>query len=354
MDEKLRRILEAGNSAPSGENCQPWRFALVAEAIDVHLRPERDRSVYNWGQRGSYLALGALVENLVIAASAEGMAARVSYFPNGGNDTLVARVSLTHDAATAPDPLASAILDRTTNRKPYLKRALPPGAKEALERAADEAGGTRLVWCDDARGKERLGRVGSTNEEVMLGNRALHEFFFEHVNWSAEEDASKKIGFYIRTLELPPPARMMFRLMRSWQVMRIFRALGFPRLIAAQNAKTNAAAAAFGALVIDTTAPLDFVRAGRAAERLWLAAAARSLALQPLTGVLFFSLLLEEGDGSVFTPKEQEAVRAAYATAQETFATQAGRIAFMFRIGDSEPPSARAARFPLEKALSAA
>lgn len=353
MDEKLRRILEAGNSAPSGENCQPWRFALTGETIDVHLRPERDRSVYNWGQRGSYLALGAVVENLSIAASVEGMAARVAYFPNGESDTLVARVSLRADAAILPDPLASVILARTTNRKPYLRRALPPGAKEALERAAEEAGGARLVWCDDLRGKERLGRVGSTNEEVMLGNRALHDFFFEHVNWSAEEDAAKKVGFYIRTLELPPPARMMFRLMRSWQAMRIFRALGFPRLVAAQNAKTNAAAAAFGALVIDTTSPLDFVRVGRAAERLWLAAAARSLALQPLTGVLFFNLLLEEGDGSIFSRKEKEVVRAAYAAAQETFGVRAGRIAFMFRIGESQPPSARAARFPLEKALSA-
>ena len=77
----LREILEAAIRAPSGENCQPWRFVLKGESVELWNRPERDQSLYNWGQRASYMAHGAALENLVLAAGARGFGADVAYFP---------------------------------------------------------------------------------------------------------------------------------------------------------------------------------------------------------------------------------------------------------------------------------
>ncbi len=81
VSPEFERILTAGNSAPSGENCQPWHFVVRGASIEVHLLPERDQSAYAWGQRASYLANGAAIENMVIAASAEGYRVIVNYFP---------------------------------------------------------------------------------------------------------------------------------------------------------------------------------------------------------------------------------------------------------------------------------
>lgn len=353
MDSALERILEAANSAPSGENCQPWHFVVRGNIVELHLLPERDQSAYSWGQRASFLANGAVLENLTIAASVEGFSANISYFPNAEDNFHVATVTLSKDDSVHPDPLAAYVGKRVTNRKPFSKEALSKEVRERILEAARASGYGTFVLVEERSAIERLGRVGSTNEEVMLANRSLHHFFFSHVSWTKEEDAEKKIGFYIKTLELPPPAQAMFKLFKHWRVMRVLSQIGFTKIVAKQNAVTNASAAAIGGIVLEGVAPIDFVRIGRTVERVWLTATALGLSFQPLTGVLFFDLLIENGGGSkFFSPAEQETIRTAYARAAEAFQAGDRHVAFMFRVGKGEKPSAQAVRFPFRDAVS--
>ena len=67
MIEEIKEVINLGILAPSGENCQPWRFKIEGDILSVYLIPERDDSLYSWGQRASLLANGALIENLAIA-----------------------------------------------------------------------------------------------------------------------------------------------------------------------------------------------------------------------------------------------------------------------------------------------
>ncbi|HET9641508.1 MAG TPA: hypothetical protein VFP46_01500 [Candidatus Paceibacterota bacterium] len=350
MRSDLERILTAANQAPSGENCQPWHFVVRGSTVEVHLLADRDRSAYSWGERASYLAIGAAIENLVIAASAEHYRAPVRYFPDPENRFHTATVTLVSEPSLAIDPLVPAIAERATNRKPYDKKPLSKADASALAGAAKEAD---LVLVAEREKIERLGRVGSTNEEIMLANHGLHRFFFDHVNWTKEEDEEKKIGFYIKTLELPPPARAMFRVMQHWPIMRALATLGMNRVVAVQNGATNASAAAIGAVLIDSIEPVDFIRAGRTVERVWLTATARGLSVQPLTGVLFFKLMIDGGDGAkIFSAAERSLVQKAYEEAAELVDARGKHIAFMFRVGKGDAPSARAIRFPLEQAVT--
>lgn len=352
MTSDLERILEAGNSAPSGENCQPWRFVVRGSTIEVHLLPERDQSAYGWGQRASYLANGAVIENIVIAASAERYSAEVRYFPNPSDEWHIATIVLTKGSTIEPDSLASSIHKRISNRKAYRKNPLTNEERRALITAVAHGAYGTLSLAETPEELARLGRVGSTNEEVMLANRALHQFFFSHVSWTKEEDDEKKIGFYIKTLELPPPAEKMFKLFSNWSVMRVLARLGFNRVVAKQNAATNASTSAIGALMIDHIDPLDFVKVGRTIERLWLTATSLGLSLQPLTGVLFFKLKLDGGEGDGFSSHEQKLITAAYQEASRIFQADEKHIAFMFRVGRGDAPSAHAIRFPLAEVVS--
>ena len=189
----IERILEAGNSAPSGENCQPWHFVVRGTAIEVHLLPERDQSAYSWGQRASYLANGAAIENIVIAASAQQYRAEVKYFPNPSDEWHVATIVLIKDSTVETNPLAPFVSKRISNRKPYTKDSLTGEERKVLAGAVahEEYGTFVLVETPEEIG--RLGRVGSTNEEVMLANRSLHQFFFSHVSWTKEEDEELEV-----------------------------------------------------------------------------------------------------------------------------------------------------------------
>ncbi|MHB8710093.1 MAG: hypothetical protein ACYC6X_00905 [Minisyncoccota bacterium] len=348
----LERILEEGNSAPSGENCQPWHFVVRGTTIEIHLLPERDQSAYSWGQRASYLANGAVIENMVVAASAEQYRAEVHYFPNPGDEWHIATIVLTKDSTIELDPLAQFVSKRISNRKPYKKDPLTGEERKALANAATHGGYGTFVLVETPEEISRLGRVGSTNEEVMLANRSLHQFFFSHVSWTKKEDDEKKAGFYIKTLELPPPAEKMFKLFSNWSVMRVLARLGFNRLVAKQNAVTNASASAIGALVIDRTEPLDFVKIGRTVERLWLTVTSLGLSLQPLTGVLFFKLKLDDGKREGFSSREQKTIIDAYQEASRIFQADGEHIAFMFRVGRGDAPSAHATRFPFSEAVT--
>ena len=68
--------------APSGENCQPWRFIVDGDKIKIFNIPERDTSLYNVLQFGSFVAHGALIENMLIASSAVGCRGIIQLFPD--------------------------------------------------------------------------------------------------------------------------------------------------------------------------------------------------------------------------------------------------------------------------------
>ena len=354
LAKDIRTIREAAIQAPSGENAQPWSFRVSGTTIELYNLPDRDRSVYNWDQRGSYVAHGALLENLTVAAQAQGYNAQVNLFPEGTQSNLVARIELTQVGTVTEitEPLYSFIAKRKTNRKPYKTTQITQAQRSEIlsaQRTTDQAE-MRLI--ENSEQIKTLARVGSSNEEVMLSNEGLHNFFFSHITWTKKEDDEKKIGFYIKTLELQPPAEMMFKLIKNWSVMKIFNILGFPKIVGTQNAAINAQCAAIGGIFIDNINPEAYIAAGRLLERTWLIVTKLGISLQPLAGLLFMHLSLSQGDTTRFTEKNSQIIKEQYSKVRGVFNIQNKIPVLMFRIGDGGEPSAQATRFRLEQILS--
>ena len=76
--EQVLHLVSSAVLAPSGGNCQPWRFVWSAEGRLRCLHDvDRSASFLDFEHRAAYLALGAAVENVVIAAAAIGLEAGV-------------------------------------------------------------------------------------------------------------------------------------------------------------------------------------------------------------------------------------------------------------------------------------
>lgn len=45
--EDIKKILDAAVQAPSGENCQPWRFEIRDSEIRIFNISERDQSLFH-------------------------------------------------------------------------------------------------------------------------------------------------------------------------------------------------------------------------------------------------------------------------------------------------------------------
>ncbi|MBI4067945.1 nitroreductase family protein [Candidatus Kaiserbacteria bacterium] len=351
MDPDVKKVLEAAIMAPSGENAQPWKFVVHRQhdktVIDVLVSEERDQSLYGWGNRASYVAIGAAVENMRIAAPSHGFSVSVSLLPEADNALLAARVSLARGIVTR-DPFAENINTRATNRKPYDGKALSDAEIRMLQTVGNIHGCVLRIFTTREE-ISTLARIGSVNELIMLNNPILHSFFFNHVNWTRAEDDEKKVGFFIDTLELSAPAQMGFLVMRSWPRARFLnRFLGFNKLVAKQNAALYGTASAMGVVISKEESPLEAVKAGMSVERIWLAADSLGLSIQPLTGVLYWALRGRAGIHEGFSDAEHAEIMRAYKDLDSIARLGGGISYFMFRIGHADAPTARATRFSVD------
>ena len=177
----IEKIINLAIQAPSGENCQPWRFEIGNNEIDIYNVPERDQSLYNTNQAGSYVAHGALVENMIISAKTLSYSASITLFPKSSEPDLVASITL-RQSAPQEDSLLDSIAKRTTNRKPYMKTQLPTEQLERLAATSSQVDGAKAEFVTDPDKIKALAEACSVNEIVMFSNNTLHNFFFNHKN----------------------------------------------------------------------------------------------------------------------------------------------------------------------------
>ena len=81
-EDTLRSFVASAVYAPSGDNAQPWEFDIRPGVIFIFNTPDSDGTLYNFKQRGSYIGHGALIENIVLLASAAGYDVAIDMFPD--------------------------------------------------------------------------------------------------------------------------------------------------------------------------------------------------------------------------------------------------------------------------------
>lgn len=350
-----RDILETAIYAPSGDNVQPWKFKITESTIDIFNVPENDTSFYNFNQSASFIGHGALLENIVILAGAMGYSAEYNIFPRKEDQNYVAHIEIrkAQEIDKNSRELADYIKLRTTNRKEYKDIALNTNEKEALRRAASTIDDqVKLNIVDDKKVLETLTAVTSNNERLVFENKMLHDFFYGHLIWN-DEEAKGKIGFNVKTLELPPPGLFAFRIFKNWPLVGFLNKFGLAKSIGKQGRKLHASAPAMGAIIVKDTSPLSYIETGRAMQRVWLEVTRLGLSLQPITGILFFMPRIKADAASELSHSQIDLIQESYGTMENVFESQGNVISFMFRVGRSEKPTIYTTRLPLEQMLIA-
>ena len=344
-DIDITKILDDAVFAPSGENCQPWKFEVKSSILSIYNDPLADLSVYNFKLHGSYIAHGALLENIAIAATEMGYTVQIKLFPFNSNPDLVAVIEFSGDEETTRDPLYPFIRSRCTNRKAYSGKTLGAETKGSLVASIKQPSST-AIFADLPEKMNILGTVAALNEKILFENKDLHDFFYSHILWDeSEQDAT---GFYYKTLEFLPHQLPLVKLLKNWKILDTMnRYLGISRVIANDNAKKYAGSGTFFALTMPDTSRESFIKLGRSFQRFWLQSGASGLALQPCTGVLFFAERIQSGDTSCFTDIQVKEIVVAYDSMTAAFSLPKNAIIGMFgRIGFADMPSGRATRRP--------
>src|SRR3989344_6780171 len=189
----------------------------------------------------------------------------------------------------------------------------------------------------------------SVTEKVALETKELHRSFFRSVFWDTAKNKRGESGLFIETLELPLPAKILFKIIKNWSFMRVFNALGFNKMVCKTNAAIYASSAAHGIITVEDKDE-NFVQAGRAFQRLWLESTRIGLSLQPVVGFIYWlGRPAEAGGAGVISERNSDLIHEALNKIIFSFGVNGAEVpGVLFRIGWADPPSARSWRKPPE------
>lgn len=339
-NEIIKQILEISVHAPSGDNSQPWHFEVRGSQIYIFNDPDKDLPFYNYKQCGSHVAHGALIENIVISSGKFGFKCKISLFPNGSGNELVAIIDL-FTGETSNDKLVDFIKKRITNRKPYKSVSISQDEKIIILKSSREER-VSLNWIEDRNKIEKISSASVVNEMTVLSTKEIHNYFFRHVLWTEKEEKEKRTGLFMKTLEMKKPQEVAFKLASYWPVMKIGEKLGVIKKIAEDNCNLFKSSSAFISFSAKGNDPEDFISVGRALQRVWLTCSMLNIAAHPITGVLFLNQIVKAEKAQGISSRQQEAIRNAY----KEICNECGEkdILFLLRVGKSDPPSATSSK----------
>lgn len=318
-DPRLR-VLAWARLAPSACNAQPWRAALSGlDSIELRADPTRALRALDPDGRQARIALGAFVELAVLAAAAEGRRGEVIARPDGS-----VSLRFVPDPGARLDPLFAALPLRRTTRLAYdLEKPVEPAEAAALAAAAGTAVGFGCVV-----EPETVAALRKLTREARERAQAMPAVARESADWlrldGAAEDGIPVRGSAVRwarALGLLAPAQLADAgSLAAWMA----------RL---QWANLFAATASFGWIATARDEAADRLAAGRAYQRVDLAAASLGLAIHPVSEAL--------GDVPALGGERGQL---------ERLLRPSGRMQILFRLGRAGP-QAHTPRRPVEALL---
>lgn len=350
MPQSIVDILEFARWAPSGDNTQPWRFEIIDENhLIIHAFDTRDHCVYDLDGHSSQIALGALLETMVIAASAQGM--RVEFkrsldAPESHPDYFVELIA---DHQVLPDSLLQYIKQRSVQRRPLRTTPLAKEEKLALENAVGKF--YTLRWYESIAQRWHFAKLMYDNAKLRL---TLPEAYLVHrdiiewkANFSEDRVPDQALGIDAMTLKL------MRWVMHSWRRVDFFNKYFAAHLVPRieMDLLPGVFCAAHFVITAQKTPQTidDYVAAGRAVQRFWLTAASLGLQLQPEITPLIFSRYVREQRAFSNLP---DAIDTAAALEKKLSGLlqndSAEQVVFLGRIGKGAAATSRSLRLPVE------
>jgi nitroreductase len=346
--ERLRQILAAGIRAPSAENLHFLRFEPGAGTLTL---VATDAASWTSLPHRKWLALmsyGAVVENMALRAGTFGYAQDVRWQPDPERPERIAELCWVTTSAPA-DPLAQVIDARHTNRRFYRRARLEPAVLQALGAATQSVAQTRLVWCDSPELRSIALRVLRLAETERFRRRELHAELFSAVRFDKGWRATAQEGLPPGALQVEAPMRPPFAALRHWPVMRAATWAGMHLSLGLRAAYLPCALAPHIGVVLaeGDTADARDLRAGRAFQRVWLAATAAGLALQPFAAPIALSRQ-KPGFGWVDAGL-QERLQSLLGV---LVGASGGHPSMFFRLGRAQAPQTVTDRLPVEHYLA--
>ena len=277
-------LVRAAILAASPHNTQPWLFKISDSAIELYIDTRRNVGALDPYLREEHIGMGCALENLMLAAPANGYAATAELLPGklgpipaDSKPQLLARVNLASGKREVGE-LYNAIPLRHTNRGPYdPARALPSDFVDALQHLPGDSADVKLFLFTAEADRQKIAEISSAANTEIYSDPDVQRGSGRWVRtkWSAVQEY--RDGLTIDAFGLPSiataAAKMMSVRMLRWAASR-----------STDNGYANLMLSAplIGFIAArDRCAQEQCLQAGRIWQRAHLLATARGLAARP-------------------------------------------------------------------------
>lgn len=356
----VSQLVEKASMAPSGGNTQPWRW--IWSGSRLWLFRDAPQSFLDADYRATYLALGAAVENLVLATHEVGMRIACNRRPSDCDDRFVAAFTFhqhtKNSAALEPqrhDRLAPYLATRLTNRVIGDRLPVDAGKLRLLEEIANDFGKSSLELLDSDSDLAEIGDIIAAGDRLRMLHSLGHTDFVNEMRWTPDSVASTRDGIDPATVDLTDAECAGLELMRDWNVVDHIRKLGTGKGFETLSRKSVKGASAVGLLRTQVSEPIDFLDAGRLVQKVWLEATRLGLAFQPMSVILFCFARLHSNppiEGKL-SPEMERELPDLYERFRKLFPrTSSKSDVFLFRLAIADQPKVRSLRRHVSEVLT--
>jgi hypothetical protein len=277
-------LVSAAILAASPHNTQPWRFKVTDSFVELHIDMARNVGALDPYLREEHIGMGCALENLMLAAAANGYDARATLMPEKlsprsaePKTQMVARVDLAPGKRVASE-LYEAIPHRHTNRAPYQPdRPLAPDFLDELRHLAGDEPDIKLFLLTAEPDRKKIVEISSAANSEIYSDPDVERGSERWIRLKWSDVQTYRDGLSMDAAGLPPIATAIAKTMTPRML----------RWAAAHSGKNSYSELMFSAPLIGFIAVRDrydqqqCLKAGRIWQRAHLLATARGLAGRP-------------------------------------------------------------------------
>jgi len=337
-------LVRAAILAASPHNTQPWLFKVTDNQIELYADTGRYPGALDPYLREQHIGLGCALENLMLAAAANGYNATATLLPgkllpvpSNPQPALVAHVDLSPGSRQASQ-LYDAIPHRHTNRAPYdVLKPVPAEVMDALNGLVSEEPEVKIFLFNSESDRNRIvDLVAKANKEVYA-DPDVENGSERWIRWDWSDIQEYRDGLTIDAFGLPPVTTAIIKIAPK-RLLRKFA----PRGTGDPYADLLRATPVFGLIAVrDRYDQEQCLRAGRIWQRTHLLLTSRGVAARPVNEAV------ELIDHERLRNQESRALtQLAELTHDATW-----QPTFMFRIGYPTRPALASPRRPVKDVI---
>ncbi len=354
--EIIKDLVTAAIWAPSTGNDQPWKWLYKDGVLNLYHDEYRSWSFGDYKKLASFITLGAAYENLYIRALKNGLRASYEFFPNKGNEKLVASIRFTSNLEGLDANLLEldkAIFKRHTNRNPAPKQVLSADVFQQLKMYTESIKGAEMKIFTDEEQLKALGEIiGACDRARFLSPRGHHDFVNHEIRWSSQEAEHKKDGIDVKTLGFTNSQLAALNVIKDENVVGTLRNLGGGYALDMLAKRIVKTASALCMITLPEYNLHNYFEGGRAMERFWLAATNLNLAVHPVISPFYLFPRVIYGNGEGLNSKTVEELSLLRENFKKLTGLEENKAeVFLTKVAIAEEPVLKSFRLPLNEVL---